>query len=154
MRLNNQINAPTWSTGWTSFTTTISAVTTAPTTGTVLNNTSSYLQMGKMLFIKFFFNQSSGGSAGSGIYLFSIPSAFTINTSVVPAVNAQIPNLGSVSVITGGAVAIGVPYVYDSTHYGIFIYGSTTTQISPMSNAWFSLTGSISISVCLEAPIL
>lgn len=153
MEPNNQINAPTSSTGWTSFTTTISAVTTSPTTGTILNNTSSYLQMGKMLFVKYFFNQSGAGTAGSGIYLFNIPSGFTINTTVVPAVNAKIPNLGSASSVSVGN-GIGIPYVYDSTHYALFLNGTATTQINPVSDVWFNLTTSVSYAVNLRIPIL
>lgn len=61
----NQINSPTNSLGWTSFTTTITGTTTNPSLGTIVNNQSYYLQQGKVIYIYYLLVTSSAGSAGS-----------------------------------------------------------------------------------------
>lgn len=161
LRLNNSINSPTVSPGWTAFTTIISATTTPPTPGTIAVNTSSYFLMGKMLYLKYYFYQTNNGSGGSGIYLFSIPPGFTINTTVVPT-NSNLPNFGAALcyIQNGGAsnTGIGTPYFFDSTHYAILANasGSTTVQaVTGTGVGWYSIQGQIiGYSVSIEIPIL
>ncbi len=91
MSSNNAINAPTSSSGWTSYVTTITGSTTSPTTGTVSYNQSYYLQVGKILYLTYSFAKTSGGTAGSGYYIWSIPAGFTIDTTVVKAFTNATP---------------------------------------------------------------
>ena len=154
MRLNNKINSPTNSLGWASFTTTVSATTTNPTSGTIAVNVSYYLQMGKMLYIKYNYKQTAAGTAGSGTYLFNIPTGFTIDTSIMAA--TQYPCFGSAGLFdtTAGQSGLGYPYVVDNTHYAILANESGTTTIQPISDVWFAFGDAISYSVSLKIPIL
>lgn len=155
MRLNNMINSPTDSSGRTAFTTTITATTTAPTPGTIATNVSYYLQMGKTLFVTFNYSTTTGGNAGSGTYLFSIPTGFTINTSIVPINASGIDAaLGSGTALQSPYQSTLVPYVYDSTHYAILAYTSVTLNFNPISNGVYALSFPVAYSINLRIPIL
>ncbi len=150
MSVNNQINSPTNSMGWTSFTTSITATTTTPTLGTIVVNNSYYLQMGKTLYIKYNFYQTVPGTAGSGTYLFNIPAGFSINT-VIESPTGIYPSIGSGTIAIQNFTGILVPYVYDVTHYALLAYASTTTNVSPVGSTFFSLaSNNASISVGLQ----
>jgi hypothetical protein len=116
-------------TPWIAFTPTITATVTNPTLGT---NTQAnyYMQIGKMLFVQIFINQTTIGTGGSGTYLFSTPSGFTINTTV-----CQVSNTGYRGTAIGycwlSRLGIGSGcgpcYAYDSTHFTMSIgYGAST----------------------------
>jgi hypothetical protein len=139
MALQNIINSPTVSSGWTSYNLVIGAVTTAPTLGTVIQNTAYYKQDGKQLTIMYSFSQSTAGSAGSGIYLYPLPSGFIINTTIaVPlAVSSGVAigtSLGSSTAYFGASQkGIGTVFSYDSTRLQITIYNDNgTNPLVPM----------------------
>lgn len=152
MKLNNRIGSPTSSTGWTSFTTSIGGTVSNPTTGTVQANQSSYLQMGNVLYLKYYFYQTTAGTAGGGGYRFNIPPGFTMNTAIISAAN--LPVLGSATLQASGTFGIGMPYYANSTQYEIMAYAAGTTSIQTVGSAWFSLANSSSYSVSLEIPII
>jgi len=129
MSQQNITNSPNPSI-WTSFTTTISGTSTAPTPGSGATLTSYYLQMGKMLFINMNFSQINAGSAGSGYYLFNLPTGFSINTSVsgvlsvgspysYPSAGSCIATLGNNSYDTGSVL------VHSSSFYALALYNAS-----------------------------
>lgn len=67
--------------GWTDYPLVIGAVTTAPTYGTVLANKASWRRVGDTMEIQFNFRQNTAGTAGSGTYLFPLPSGYTLDSS-------------------------------------------------------------------------
>ena len=138
---NNAINAVTSSSGWTSFTTTITSTGTAPTEGTGVTKSSYYIQVGKTLFIQFFYNQTGAGTAGTGDYLFNTPPGFTIDTTIVPTLNTFM-SLGSCAAIGVANTGIGSVVIHDSTHYKLFMYANGTTVVANVGAAWFALSAS------------
>lgn len=90
---------------WTSYTLTIGAVTTAPTPGTTSINQALWRRVGDSMQLQYTFVQTAAGSAGSGIYLFPIPTGRTIDTT-------------KVTVGTNRTVAtnVGVGYASSSQH--------------------------------------
>jgi len=48
-----------------------------------VTDTAYYKVVGKSLFIRYTYNQSTAGSIGSGNYLFPLPTGFSIDTSTV-----------------------------------------------------------------------
>ncbi|MDP1614444.1 MAG: hypothetical protein Q8L68_01465 [Methylococcales bacterium] len=125
---NNNIDVRTWSYGWTSFTTSITAVTTNPSL-TITSSQSSYFQFGKQLFLIFqVYIASASPSRGNGVYLFNIPPGFTINTSIVRLVN-NTATLGAVGGrdTNNGDNYLGRASAFDSTKYSMFIYDRATT---------------------------
>jgi hypothetical protein len=70
---------------WISTATTIGATTTAPTKGVIANDFIRYRQVGPKEFeVDMLYHQSSGGSGGSGDYLFTLPGGLQFNSTVQP----------------------------------------------------------------------
>lgn len=63
---------------------TIGAVTTGPTKGAITTDKVTYVREGKYAVINYTLNQAAG-VAGSGDYLFSLPSGLAIDTAISPA---------------------------------------------------------------------
>ena len=151
---NNAINAVTSSSGWTSFTTTVTATTTNPTQGTGVTKSSYYIQVGKTLFIQFFYSQTGGGAGGSGDYLFNIPPGFTINTTVSPALNT-LAVLGSCSLIETVLLGVGTVVIGNSTNYKLLSYKAGSTAVNYASAAWFDMSQApLRYCVSAQLPIL
>jgi hypothetical protein len=109
-------------TGWTSYTTTITGSITNPTLGTNTQK-SYYLQVGKIVFLQYWFSQTTAGTAGSGNYIFSIPSPFTIDTTVTPL---------------GHYLPMGVCTAFLTGFNGggpVSVYTATSLQLAVSSNA-------------------
>lgn len=67
--------------GWNSSTTVVSATTTAPTKGTVVNDTLYWRQVGDTMECRLDYYQSGGGSNGTGSYQWLIPGGLHADTS-------------------------------------------------------------------------
>ena len=111
------------------------ATTTAPTIGTAARNNISYRQIGtKEWEIAIAFEYTSGGSDGSGDYLFTLPNSLRFDTTV-PIQPVYTSNIGTntrtlagyIIPTSSGLINNGTfggqtyPIVYDSTRYRIFI---------------------------------
>ena len=145
MKINNKINSQTSSQGWTAFTTTVTATTTSPTYGAGSVIKSYYLQQGKVLFVTLSITAVNGsGSNGSGVYLFNLPSGFTMNTSIVSFPNSDFAIGSATAYVQGnGDNGTGIAIAYDSTHYALFLFSSQAFTSSFVSNIWFqSFAGS------------
>lgn len=68
-------------TSFKSYSLTIGGTTSAPTKGTITRDEARYARVGDSLLIHYDFEQSAAGSAGSGTYLFPLPSGLTIDTT-------------------------------------------------------------------------
>jgi hypothetical protein len=146
MAYQNITNSPNPST-WTSFTTTITGSSSNPTPGTGYSLTSNYLQVGKLLFINMNFSQTVAGIAGNGYYLFNIPSAFTINTSITGTFSSSspypIPCIGNCIISFGSSTySVGSVAVYNSSNY-MFLVGYSTSAaasfVGGFGSAYYNL---------------
>lgn len=93
-------------------------------TSTVISG--GYYIVGKTLFLNFYYNYTAttGGSAGSGVYLYPIPGGNQIDTTRV--------TIGSTSVSTTGSIVGNGYYIYNgSTDYYLVvkIYDSTRLML-------------------------
>lgn len=71
-------------TDWTSYTLTVGATTTPPTkNGSPVVDKAMWRRVGDSMEVVWEYSQTSAGSAGSGTYLFPIPSGYTIDTAKV-----------------------------------------------------------------------
>jgi len=70
-------------TDWISYTLAIQAVSANPTTGTIIRNNARWRRVGDSMEISFEFEQSTAGTAGTGTYLFPLPSGYSIDTSKI-----------------------------------------------------------------------
>ena len=68
-------------TPWTSFTMSITGSTSNPTKGTVSVDKAYYKQIGDSLEITYTIIQTAAGAAGSGVYLYNLPSGYLINSA-------------------------------------------------------------------------
>jgi hypothetical protein len=74
---------------WIESTTTIGATTTAPTKGVIVTDFIRYRQVGpKEYEIDMLYQQSSGGTGGSGDYLFTLPGGLLFNSTFHPSFTA------------------------------------------------------------------
>lgn len=158
MAANNVINVDMTSSGWTLFTTTITATTTSPTLGAGSTTQSYYLQVGKILYVKFIFTNVSitGATSGSGTYLFNIPSGFTINSSIVTFSN---PDFAMGSSIfkngSGSVIGFGIVTAHNSTNYKIMMYTNGVTAFNFLSSTYLAINNATlySYSASVQVPI-
>jgi len=154
---NNVINVANYNLNtltWTSFTTTITATITNPTPGSGYTLISSYLQVGKLLYIQMYFSSPNAGSAGNGIYLFNLPTGFTMNTSVVPAYSATAQFcLGSAQNTISGSGSVGGAIAYNSGNY--CLYGSDPFgDLSFIQSGFYDLSNAgVNYATSLIVPI-
>lgn len=115
---------------WVSYTPTISAVTTPPSLGTNTQST-RWRRVGNMMEIEFIIKQTGAGSAGSGVYLFPLPTGYTIDTSkyqLSDLSNNPGSNIGDFDYwISGtGNQAVGWAVPYTTTQFGFPLVPSSS----------------------------
>lgn len=136
-----QITAPVI-TEWQEYTLTIGAVTTAPTTGTVVQNHAKWRRVGDSMEIQYTYYQSAGGSAGSGAYLFPLPSGYTIDTSKMPGSLSfgTFPVVGSAGIYASSeGSSVGYVEVYDSTKLQIVAIEDTGATVRTAGSSNYDL---------------
>lgn len=131
---------------------TITATTTNPTKGTTSVDRFLWRQVGSNLEGRIEFSQTTGGTAGSGDYLFAIPSStgctidsskVTFNSTVggnsaAPPTNAVgWASAGRASVAAGG----GVTSVYDSTHLRLFVSSTSVALYQAVGSSFYDESG-------------
>lgn len=112
-------------TEWTNCTMTIGATTTAPTKGTIVRDECRYRRLGDSMEIKYDFQQSSGGSAGSGTYLFPIPNSQLIDTAKLSVSTNPVIEVG-----TGKTSSAAAGQASATIRAGIFARDATNLMIS------------------------
>jgi len=140
----------------TAYTLTIGATTTAPTLGTVTVNSAYYSMAGEWMTINYSLSTSTAGTAGSGTYLFPLPSGFTIDTAKADvSTTKERGNVGSASALSSygpEGSAHGYMKVYNSTNLAMVV---SQASIDPLivGNGW-SLGNSITYSFTARVPIV
>lgn len=95
----------------------VGAVTSAPAKGTVVTDTCRYWRYKQFLFMRWDYKQSAGGTAGTGTYLFPIPTGLTIKTADIGFDPAE-RTMGVVGKARSEAGTVwwdGAVHVYDAT---------------------------------------
>lgn len=144
-------------TDWQSYSLTIGATTTPPTLGTITTNAAKWRRVGDSMEINYQFYQSSpigSGANGSGVYLFPIPSGYTIDSTKV-GIASDINTASTVGISTGYSVATssveGSVYPYNSTNLVIAL-GNATTAPTNVNSAFMGL-GSVEITYMFRASV-
>jgi hypothetical protein len=135
-----------------------SATTTSPTVGTFSRNVISYKQIGpKEWEVNMVYEQSSGGSSGSGDYIFTLPNNLSFNTTI-PAqqiyqsgvtgntwANGQdaLPASGVITDLTVGTQVY--PVIWTANTFRIFAPVQSTGNFRFWGSTSFGLTGIINM---------
>ena len=113
-------------TDWTDYTTTmtITATGSPPSKATSRTEQAVWRRIGDSMEINYLYGHvsSRGTNIGSGIYLFSIPDGFTINSNFINTDAAYAPVLGIASGTSQSSAtlaSVGFVYAYDSSHLAI-----------------------------------
>lgn len=147
---------------WQTFPMTIGGSVTAPTKGTVTIDRAQWRRVGGDMEIRYDFRQTSAGGAGSGVYLFPIPSGFTIDTTrLLSRTNAEITIVGSMKLSSttdsqGVTTAPGVVLVSNTFPNNLYLnYASSAPETTAIvgSAAYPMTTTNFSISFFAKIPI-
>lgn len=119
---------------------TIGGSTSAPSIGSTTTNRAIWYRVGDKMIIQYQLDQDTAGSAGSGTYLFPLPSGYTIDTlKLTPSTGALQPAVGSATVFDGSAVYGGNVVAYNSTNLAITV-GSNATGPGYVASGFLPLT--------------
>jgi hypothetical protein len=119
-------------TEWQTYTLIIGATTTAPTVAAPVINSAKYRRVGDSMEISYqLYSATPAGTAGTGTYLFPIPSGHTINSSKV-GIGVDY-NTASVVGPAGGYSSVGGPqdgtvWAYNSTNLAIALGDADSTK--------------------------
>lgn len=133
------------------YTLTIGGTTTAPTPGT---NTSvaSYVRVGDMMKLNYSFRQTAlGSAAGSGTYLFPLPTGLTIDSTRIGSFAIEGNSiLGAAEINNGTTTLIGVVLPYNSTNLIIQV-GNDTTAPTYVSSTFYQVNTNTNLRYSFEA---
>ena len=155
-------------TDWSSFEPlNIGAVTTAPSKGTTAVDTMRYRRDGTDAIIEMNYRQTAVGSAGSGVYLYSLPGGLSFAPEVVGSTTTTVDVnsnfFGTINVSTGlgntETIAFVIPY--DSTRFWLMICAALTdagagtasvqepqsSTIFALSNTKLNIKGSFRVAI-------
>lgn len=140
---------------------TIGAVTTAPTKGTIVTDRVVTSRFENRLIADYQFEQSAGGTNGSGDVLFTLPSGLSFDSSLVSfSTNATVNSITNAKTVVGygqfsnngSAYNNGVLIAYDSTRFRVFAAAGGTPVF--MNGATSSSFGAVlGFGFHLDAPI-
>lgn len=142
-----------------SFTMNISATTSAPTKATTRTiDNAQWWRVGDTMFIHYDYEHtsSSGAAAGTGTYLFGLPTGYTIDTTKQNAGTALGgETVGNAFFDDGTTRFEGHAKVYDSTHIALGV-GNDTSALSFISSTFGQLGGAATqrYSFDVRVPIL
>jgi len=158
LEVEQPVHAPVI-TAWQEYTLEIGAVTSAPTKGTIVRDKAVWRQVGGNMEILWTYEQSASGSGGTGEYTFSIPSGYTIDTTITPAISPATVNEGSVGSGWAGNSANGLSaaravnvIVHDSTNLGLTDVAQTTG--TRVSSSFFQTVNVVQYSFRATIPIV
>jgi hypothetical protein len=120
---------------------TIFGTTTNPTTGTIVNNSFKWKRTGGDLELRWQFNQSSAGTAGSGSYYIELPNGLQVDTSRITAVNSYAGNaVGYVSAAGPTSALTGTVQVSSTGSNRLsFVIGNDTVAFGSWGSTLLSL---------------
>ena len=130
---------------------TIGATTTAPTKGPVVTDMATWSRRGDKMLLTYSYEQSSGGSPGSGTYTFSLPNGYRIDLTKQPIGST----VGYCKVLAPTvAEAIGVVVVESASLLRLQYISPTSTEITiPVGSSGYGLNGSRRYGYVAEVPI-
>ena len=140
-------------TPWTSYNLSITGDTTNPTFGTIDKNAAWWKRQGDTVRIRFEFKQSTAGTAGSGVYLFSLPAS-----AVIDSTKATTNPSGLTQWLGGGVAYDGTTQynmqvlVNDSTHLRLYNVATTNQGAFASSTIPFS-SANVRIGFDAEIPV-
>lgn len=116
---------------WQSYTLTVGATTTAPTFGTSSINEARYRRVGDSMQIKYQLRITTAGSAGSGTYLFPLPTGYTIDTAkLTPSTTNVKPAVGVASVEEDDTLLhTGFVKAYSTTQLAIYADNGASSNV-------------------------
>lgn len=138
---------------WEEYPLQITATTTSPTRGTILHEKALWRRVGSSIEIKYRLQQTTGGTAGSGIYLWSIPSGLEIDLTKM--ISGNHCGTGRVEV-SGSSEAALVVGIYDSTRVYLKAINPVagTIVLNPIQHDFFHLgSANINYHFILNVPI-
>lgn len=140
---------------------TIGATTTAPTKGTTAVDRIVHSRVENRLIAEYQYQQSSGGSAGSGDYLFTLPFGLSFDSSIVGFYTGASPNSTDISkAVVGYALPSDgstISYTsalvaYDATRFRVLaMWGGSNKGF--IGNPYFNMSIAQGYSLRLNAPI-
>lgn len=134
---------------WQSYSLTIGGSTSAPTVGT---NTSRAIwrRVGDSMEIKYYLNQTGAGSAGSGTYLFPLPSGSTIDTNKATVTTngsglggtaLGAASAGNTTSSTSNNATVGTVIAYNTTNLAVQLLATTIGQTITLGSTNYALSG-------------
>lgn len=138
----------------------ITATTTNPTYGTVDENIAQYRYVGDSAEIRWSFKSSVAGTAGSGNYLFNIPSSICVIDTAKTGTNGSARNqksvVGHFKMVYGTTtVATGSAHVYNSSQIYFetsFVNSSSGLSAGQWGSSFLNFTAAESISALITVP--
>ena len=124
-------NATASITAWTTYSLTIGAVTTAPTKGTVTTDLAQWRRIGQQMEWAYDYVQTALGSAGSGTYLFPLPSGYSIDLTRFPANTiVGVANMSNAADEIAASSDQGSVYVYDANNLAVkYVSPTSATEV-------------------------
>jgi hypothetical protein len=123
---------------------TIGAVTTAPTKGNILVNKLRSRRVGDSVEAMYEYAQNTAGTTGTGVYLFSLPSGMSFDSTKINITGGGSPRTGTVSVIGNGVVGSTAASGYNANVVAI-PYNSTQFYVHCTSSQASNGTGDSSV---------
>jgi len=136
-------------TDWQDYTLTIGATTTAPTQGSGAVKSARWRRVGDSMQLSFTYSQTAAGSAGSGTYLFPLPSGFSVDTTKATVASTTIGTtatnlgIGWLSTTTSSntsTAGVGGIYAYNSTNLVITGPSTAAGTLNPVSSTYIALS--------------
>lgn len=150
-------------TDWQPYTLTIGGSTSAPTPNAGATSNAYWRRVGANVEISYRFQQTSAGTAGSGTYLFPIPSGLTIDTSKITVTTnnsgAGGTNLGvgSFATTTAGNTNLALNArvaAYNSTNLCVIATGaSSSAQSYTYGSVWTENLGTAPVYITFQASV-
>lgn len=143
-------------TDWQRYTLNITSSGTAPTkNASPVKDQAQWRRVGDSMEITYQYYQTTGGTAGTGNYRFSLPTGFTIDTNKFSFSNDDnnLSNCGSGSSYATGVGYTGYSFVATSTSIGIASSNDTLAQL-PVSGTRAPLSGEALYNFSASVPIL
>lgn len=126
------------------YTVAITGTTSNPTKGTVAEDTAYWYRQRNCIVIQYTYRQTGAGSAGSGIYLFNVPSGLTIDAAKLGTAGASGSGVvGTVYCFINSVLYSGIATPNNTTNIKLIV-GNDTTALVGVGSAF----GGLSFASC------
>lgn len=145
---NGGISTFSNNTNSTDYTLVVGATTTAPTQGAGAVKSAKWRREGPDMVITFNYAQTAAGSAGSGTYLFPLPSGYTISSNVTVTTSSNgaggtiLQGSGRIATTTSGATTASIPlsiFAFNSTNIFLVDQTANPQQGSPIGSTEYGM---------------